>query len=142
MPELQPLRADHAPAILDFEITNRAYFAASVGDRGDEFFERFAQRHNARLAEQESGEGAYYVLVAEDGSVLGRFNLVFVGDGYTAAQIGTYAAHVNAIWPVVLGPSRSRSRIARRLASASAGHTSRSVDLMGIGRFFAGRLNM
>ena len=30
--------------------------------------------------------GAYYVLVGEDGAVLGRFNLVFVGDG--VAQVG------------------------------------------------------
>ena len=80
MPELQRLRADHAPAILEFELANRAYFAASVTDRGDEFFEQFADRHHARLAEQDAGQGAYYVLVAEDGAVLGRFNLVFVAD--------------------------------------------------------------
>jgi [ribosomal protein S5]-alanine N-acetyltransferase len=93
VPELQRLRADHAPAVLDFETTNRAYFAASVGDRGDEFFEQFAELHNVRLAEQEAGEGTYYVLVAEDGAVLGRFNLVFVGDG--VAELGyRVAQHV------------------------------------------------
>jgi ribosomal-protein-alanine N-acetyltransferase len=86
VPELQRLRADHASAILDFETTNRSYFAASVTDRGDEFFERFAERHTARLAEQESGDGAYYVLVADDGVVLGRFNLVFTADG--VAELG------------------------------------------------------
>src|SRR5690242_619305 len=71
VPDLQRLRADHAPAILDFERANRAYFAARVGDRGDEFFARFAELHATRLAEQESGDGAYYVLVDEDGAVLG-----------------------------------------------------------------------
>ena len=81
MPELQPLRADHAPAILAFELENRAYFTQSISDRGDEYFEHFTQHHNARLAEQEAGEGAYYVLVADDGAVLGRFNLLLVGDG-------------------------------------------------------------
>jgi ribosomal-protein-alanine N-acetyltransferase len=81
MPELQPLRADHAPAILAFETANRGYFAASISDRGDEYFEHFTERHNALLAEQEAGIGAYYVLLDEDGSVLGRFNLAFVGDG-------------------------------------------------------------
>src|SRR5215471_11224018 len=86
VPELQRLRADHAPAILDFETTNRAYFAASITDRGDEFFEQFAERLSARLAEQEGGDGAYYVLVAEDGAVLGRFNLIFVTDG--VAELG------------------------------------------------------
>jgi ribosomal-protein-alanine N-acetyltransferase len=81
MPELQLLRADHAAAVLDFETTNRAYFAASISDRGDEFFEHFADVHRARLAEQEAGTGAYYVLLDEDGSVLGRFNLILVEEG-------------------------------------------------------------
>ena len=91
MPELQLLRADHAAAILDFESANRAYFATFISDRGDEFFEHFADVHRTRLAEQEAGTGAYYVLLAEDGSVLGRFNLILdeagVADvGYRVAQ--------------------------------------------------------
>jgi ribosomal-protein-alanine N-acetyltransferase len=49
VPELQRLRADHASAVLAFELANRSYFAASIPDRGDEFFARFAERHSARL---------------------------------------------------------------------------------------------
>jgi [ribosomal protein S5]-alanine N-acetyltransferase len=91
VPELQRLHAGHAPAVLAFELANRAYFAAFISDRGDEFFDQFTDRHAALLAEQEAGIGAFYVLVAEDGSVLGRFNLVFAGDdtaelGYRVAQ--------------------------------------------------------
>ena len=81
MPELQRLRADHAPAVLAFELANRAYFAGFINDRGDEFFRHFTDRHNAMLAEQEAGACAYYLLVAEDGSVLGRFNLFNIGNG-------------------------------------------------------------
>lgn len=93
MPELQPLRADHALAVLAFETANRGYFAASISDRGDEYFEHFTERHNALLAEQEAGVGAYYVLVDEDGSVLGRFNLGFVAEG--VAELGyRVAQHV------------------------------------------------
>lgn len=93
MPELQRLHADHAPAVLAFELANRGYFAASISDRGDDYFDQFAERHSALLAEQEAGVGAYYVLVAEDGSVLGRFNLFFAGDG--TAKLGyRVAAHV------------------------------------------------
>jgi [ribosomal protein S5]-alanine N-acetyltransferase len=93
VPELQRLRADHAPAVLAFELANRAYFAASISDRGNEFFDQFTDRHSALLAEQEAGIGAFYVLVAEDGSVLGRFNLVFAGDG--TAELGyRVAQHV------------------------------------------------
>ena len=58
MPELQRLRADHAAAVLAFELANRGYFAASISDRGDEFFDQFAERHSALLAEQEAGIGA------------------------------------------------------------------------------------
>ena len=86
MPDLQRLRADHAPAVLAFELANRAYFAASISDRGDEFYDQFTARHRAMLAEQEAGLSAYYVLVAGDGSVLGRFNLVFAGEG--TAELG------------------------------------------------------
>jgi len=86
VPELQRLRADHASALLEFELANRAYFAASISDRGDEFYEQFAERHDALLTEQQAGVGAYHVLVAEDGSVLGRFNLIFGVDGL--AELG------------------------------------------------------
>jgi len=79
--QLQRLRADHAPAVLAFELANRTWFAASVSDRGDEFFDRFTEGHSALLAEQEAGTGAFHVLVAGDGSVLGRFNLYDVKDG-------------------------------------------------------------
>jgi ribosomal-protein-alanine N-acetyltransferase len=91
MPELQRLHAGHAPAVLAFELANRAYFAASVPDRGDDFFARFTDRYDALLAEQETAVCAFHVLVAEDGSVLGRFNLVDIEDhtaelGYRVAQ--------------------------------------------------------
>ena len=93
MPELTRLHADHAAAVLAFELANRAYFAASISDRGDDFFDQFADRYNALLAEQEAGVCAFYVLVAEDGSVLGRFNLVDIED-HTAELGYRVARHV------------------------------------------------
>jgi RimJ/RimL family protein N-acetyltransferase len=93
VPELQRLRAGHAPAVLAFELANRAYFAAYISDRGDEYFDRFAELHSALLDDQEASGGAYHVLVAEDGSVLGRFNLYDVKDG-TAVLGYRVAQHV------------------------------------------------
>jgi ribosomal-protein-alanine N-acetyltransferase len=91
--ELQRLHADHAPAVLAFELANRAYFAAFISDRGDEYYDQFTERLSVLLAEQQAGTGAFYVLVAEDGSVLGRFNLNFTGDG--TAELGyRVAQHV------------------------------------------------
>ncbi|WP_406161857.1 GNAT family N-acetyltransferase [Streptomyces sp. NBC_00882] len=94
MPELLRLCAEHAPAVLAFELANREYFATFVSDRGDDFFERFTDRFNALLVEQEAGICAFHVLVAEDGSVLGRFNLVDLENGtadlgYRVAQHAT-----------------------------------------------------
>jgi ribosomal-protein-alanine N-acetyltransferase len=91
VPELEQLRADHAEAVLAFELVNRAYFATSISDRGDEFFAQFPEQYSASLAEQEAGRCAFYVLVDDDGSVLGRFNLYrFEGGtaelGYRVAQ--------------------------------------------------------
>ena len=81
MPELQRLRASHAQAVLAFELANRAYFAMFISDRGDEFFDQFTEWHIALLVEQEAGLCACYVLVGDDGSVLGRFNLFDIRDG-------------------------------------------------------------
>ena len=110
MPELQRLHASHAPAILAFELANRAYFAAFISDRGDEFFDQFPEQHSALLAEQEAGAGAYYVLVAEDGSVLGRFNLYRFEDG--TAELGYRVAQDVAGHGVATATVRELCRLA------------------------------
>jgi len=86
VPKLNPLHADDAPAVLAFELANRAYFAAAIFDRGDEYFEKFAERYRALLDEQDAGISAFYLLTDDDGSVLGRFNLYDLADG--AATLG------------------------------------------------------
>lgn len=91
MAELQRLCADHAVDVLGFELWNREYFAATISDRGDAFFERFSEFYGALLAEQEAGSCACYVLVGENGCVLGRFNLYDLKDedaelGYRVAK--------------------------------------------------------
>ncbi|MYQ75634.1 MULTISPECIES: GNAT family N-acetyltransferase [unclassified Streptomyces] len=85
MPELQRLRPDHAPAVLAFEKANRAFFAASVPDRGDAFFADYPPRHEALLAEQAAGICHFHVLVDSD-EILGRFNLMDATDG--TAELG------------------------------------------------------
>lgn len=86
MPALQPLRAEHAPALLDFELANRAYFAASIPDRGDDYFARFEERLGELLAWQAEGRDFLHVLVEEGGEVVGRVNLVDAVDG--CAELG------------------------------------------------------
>ncbi|ANP51363.1 ribosomal-protein-alanine N-acetyltransferase [Streptomyces griseochromogenes] len=125
MPELQRLRADHAPAVLAFELANRAYFAASVSDRGDDFFDQFTDRYNTLLAEQEAGICAFHVLVAEDGSILGRFNLVDIED--RAAELGyRVAEHVAGRGVATAGVRElcrlAAARLGLRILRAAAAH--------------------
>lgn len=126
MTELQRLRADHDAAVLAFELANRAYFSASISDRGDEFFEQFADRHSALLTEQEAGIGVYYVLVADDGSILGRFNLYRFRDG--TADLGyRVAQHVAG-----RGVATAAVRELCRLAVVDHGlHTLRAATSLG-----------
>lgn len=86
MTVLQRLRPDHAPALLAFERENRAYFAASVPDRGDDYFSGFASRHAGLLAEQAAGTCHFHILADDGGAVLGRVNLVDVAEG--SAELG------------------------------------------------------
>ncbi|MFD8019765.1 GNAT family N-acetyltransferase [Streptomyces lavendulae] len=86
MPEIHLLREDHAAPLLAFEQENRAYFAASVPDRGDAFFDRFEELLAERLAEQAAGTCHFHVLTGQDGEVLGRVNLVDAADG--TAELG------------------------------------------------------
>ena len=84
--KLQSVRADHEAMVLQFELENRAYFCASISDRGDAFFEEFAERHRDLLAEEEAGVCAYFVLVDDDETAVGRFNLYDLVDG--TAEVG------------------------------------------------------
>jgi ribosomal-protein-alanine N-acetyltransferase len=110
VPELQRLHVGHAPAVLAFELANRGYFAAFISDRGAEFFDHFTERHNALLAEQDTGSCACYVLIAEDGSVLGRFNLVDFEDG--TAELGYRVAQHIAGRGVATATVRELCRLA------------------------------
>jgi ribosomal-protein-alanine N-acetyltransferase len=134
VPELQRLRADHAPAVLAFELANRAYFAASISDRGDDYFEQFAERHRVMLAEQEAGLGAFHVLVADDGSVLGRFNLILAGDG--TAELGYRVAQQAAGRGVATATVRELCEVAaeqyglRTLKAATSRHNAASQKVL------------
>ena len=143
MPELQRLRVDHSAAILAFETANRAYFARSISDRGDAYFENFTERHHALLAEQEAGIGAYYVLVDEDGAVLGRFNLVFVGDGvgevgYRVAQHVTGRGVATATVRDLCSLAASRHGVRTLRAATSRGNVASQRVLLNAGFILVG----
>ena len=89
--KLQQLDAGHADAVLEFETRNRAYFAATVPDRGDEYFADYPARHAALLAMQDAGTDLFHVLLTDDGTIVGRVNLIEIGNreaelGYRIGQ--------------------------------------------------------
>ncbi|QIG44048.1 GNAT family N-acetyltransferase [Nocardioides anomalus] len=110
--ELQRLGPGHEAAVLAFEVANRAYFAASISDRGEEYFADFAARHAREVEEHEGGECAYFVLVDEGGDVVGRFNLRDIESG--SAVLGYRVAQA------VSGRGLASSTVARVCAVAAA----------------------
>ncbi|HLZ56012.1 MAG TPA: GNAT family N-acetyltransferase [Ktedonosporobacter sp.] len=116
--DLQLVRLEHAPALLAFERENRAYFAAVIPDRGDEFFAEFETRHAQLLAQQAAGTDYFYLLVAEGGEVVGRVNLFKVADG--SAELGYRIAQKAA----GQGLATAAVRKVRELAATEYGLTS------------------
>ncbi|CCH79467.1 conserved hypothetical protein [Nostocoides japonicum T1-X7] len=110
MPALQLLRADHRPAVLAFERENRDYFAETISDRGDEYFDRFDELFDELLDRQEAGEVANHLLFDEDGVVLGRFNLYRLQDG--TAEVGYRVAQRVAGRGVATAAVRELCRLA------------------------------
>lgn len=129
MLELQGLSRGHEAAVLAFEKLNRAYFAESINDRGDEFFDEFAEWYRPSLAAQEAGVCRFHVLVEEDGTVVGRFNLYDLVDG--TADVGYRVARNVAGRGVDHGVERpvpdGRRRV--RAAAAQSGNQDRECGL-------------
>lgn len=124
---LQRLGAEHESAVLTFELENRAYFADTIGDRGDTFFADYGHEHRSLLVEQESGAVAFHVLVAEDGTVVGRFNLVDIADGsavvgYRMAQSETGRGVATSALRELCGLARQHYGLRTLRAGTSTGN--------------------
>jgi [ribosomal protein S5]-alanine N-acetyltransferase len=111
MYQLERVRANHEAAILEFEVVNRAYFTQSISDRGDDYFAGFSDEHRALLNEQATGAFAFHVLVDEQGTVIGRFNLFDIVDG--SANVGYRVAERHSGKGVASAALRQLCRVAR-----------------------------
>jgi ribosomal-protein-alanine N-acetyltransferase len=72
---LELLTTEHARPLERFERANRTFFAARVGDRGDEYFERFDDLLASRVRENRERTSLYFVIVDAEGEVFGRVNI-------------------------------------------------------------------
>jgi [ribosomal protein S5]-alanine N-acetyltransferase len=110
VPTIERLRPDHAAALLTFEQENRTYFAATIPDRGDDYFIHFTERHEALLAEQATGACHFHLIVGDGGVILGRVNLVDVADG--EAELGFRIAEKAAGQGLATTSVRKMARLA------------------------------
>lgn len=118
---MRRLRLDDEAAVLAFELENRAYFARFISDRGDEFFEHFADHHRLAVADQDAGVCIFHLLLDADGRILGRVNLYDVQAGQ--AVIGYRLAERAAGRGVATAAVRRVAELARteyRLATLVA----------------------
>ncbi|MFC6704200.1 GNAT family N-acetyltransferase [Flexivirga alba] len=89
---LELLSMQHHRVLEDFERDNREFFARQIGDRGDDFFAHFAEQLAERVAENDSGQSLFFVVVGASGDILARINLIDIDDpertelGYRVAE--------------------------------------------------------
>ena len=65
--------------LLQFELENRRYFAASVSDRGVDYFSNFQTIMADDIEEQKRGDCQYYLTQNSSGDIVGRVNLRDIG---------------------------------------------------------------
>lgn len=73
------LKESDSRDLLQFELENRRYFAASVSDRGDDYFSNFQIMMADRIEEQKRGECQFYLARNSSGDIVGRVNLRDIG---------------------------------------------------------------
>jgi ribosomal-protein-alanine N-acetyltransferase len=86
--KLEPLLLDRALELFKFEMENRDFFETLVMSRGDDYysFDYFKESLQDLLKEQELGIGQYFLIVNEEGTIVGRINL------FNIEQQPTYSA--------------------------------------------------
>lgn len=91
---IEKLQEKDFEKLFEFELENRAYFEELVPSRGDDYyhFETFKERNKLLLDEQNQGLSYFYLIKNNEGSILGRINLVDIeqskGHGYIGYRVG------------------------------------------------------
>ncbi|MGN8646762.1 GNAT family N-acetyltransferase [Gracilibacillus sp. HCP3S3_G5_1] len=87
---LEQLQKVDAKKLYEFELENRDYFEKMVPSRVEEYYnlETFKIRHGALLDEQTKGRSYFYLIKNENGSILGRMNLVDIDTSLRLGYIG------------------------------------------------------
>ncbi|WOV87236.1 GNAT family N-acetyltransferase [Sporosarcina oncorhynchi] len=87
---IEKLNRLDAEDLYKFEVENRAFFEEMVPTRGDDYYmpEIFKFRHERLLEEQAEEISCFYLIKDEDGSILGRINVVDMDESREVASLG------------------------------------------------------
>lgn len=87
---IEKLQDADAEDLYKFELENRSFFEEMVPTRGDDYYkpEIFKIRHESLLEEQAKGISCFYLIKDEDGSILGRINVVDMDESRETAHLG------------------------------------------------------
>lgn len=86
MLHIRILHESDSKDLLQFELENRKYFAASISDRGDDYFSNFGIVLSDDIKDQTRGERRFYLALNSSGDIVGRVNLYDIG---MRANLGT-----------------------------------------------------
>lgn len=87
---LEKLKISDIDELYEFERTNRLFFEKMLPTRGEDFYqmETFHKRHEVLLMEQAEGGSDFFLIKDEEGTILGRMNLVDIDESQSLAHIG------------------------------------------------------
>lgn len=87
---IEKLHVTDAEELYKFELENRAYFEEMVPSRGDDYYrpDIFRKRHQDLLDEQAQGSSLFYLIKDENGSIVGRMNLIDIDEEEKTGHLG------------------------------------------------------
>lgn len=87
---IEKLNSEDEEGLYKFELNNRSFFEEMVPTRGNDYYkpEVFKIRHESLLEEQSRGLSFFYLIKDENGSILGRINLVDIEGKHKIGHLG------------------------------------------------------
>ncbi|MBA4538719.1 GNAT family N-acetyltransferase [Bacillus aquiflavi] len=87
---IEKLNSTDAKDLYKFEFENRTFFEEMVPTRGDDYYkaEFFKIRHETLLEDQAKGISNFYLIKDQNGSILGRINLVDIDESHKIGHLG------------------------------------------------------
>ncbi|PFG13094.1 GNAT family N-acetyltransferase [Bacillus sp. es.036] len=84
------LQESDAESLFHFEVANRSFFNKMVPDRGEDYykFETFNDKLVQLITEQSLGLSTFYLVRDENGTIIGRINLVDFNHSNQSVELG------------------------------------------------------